>query len=310
MKNIFITTLLLLFIVFTSNAQPIITLGKVTASPVDTLITVPINVTNFTAVGAISLKFKFSDTVLAWRSVSNWNTGSQATNVAFSQNGVASVSIFSITPMNIGTGKLVDFIFRYYKGSTNLQFDIPNCEISDTLGNIVPVTYVSGAVSPAPVAFKLSGIVSYDNTSATILSGVKVFLKNATATIDSTITDSTGSYTFNQVANGNYTLDAACTKEWVGVNATDALNIRKYLVGSYTLEGIRFKSADNNGSDSVNSTDALNIRKRLVSLINSFTIPDWVFETPSVTINGTNAVFNLKGLCTGDVNGSNTPALK
>lgn len=454
MKIYFKILLLILFGIGISYAQISVTVGSVTLSQSDTLATIPINVTNFNGIGAISLKFKYTDSVLAWRSAENWNTGNQATNIAYANNGTASLSIFSLSPISIGNSKMVDLKFRFKGGQTNLEFDIASCEISDTLGNVLQATYNNGWVksqhiitlinnpaffgtstgggtfyygtvdtikatpsigfkfdnwtegstvisseptyiftvttdrtltanfsmaqytittssNPAnggttsgagtfiygqsdtvkavansgyafvnwtegqtvvstspnygfpvtadralvanftinqPTTFKVSGILTYDNTSNTPITSAKVYLKNATAVVDSAVTDTAGSFTFSSVANGTYTLDASCSKEWAGVNSTDALNIRKYQVGLYILEGLRLKAGDNNGNGSVNSTDALNIRKRLASLITSFAIPDWVFETPSVVVNGADVVQNFKGICVGDVNGSNIPA--
>ena len=526
MKNYLKVLFLILFGIGTSFAQISVTVGSVIVSPTDTLVTIPITVTNFNGIGAISLKFKYTDAVLSWRNAANWNTGSQATNIAYANNGTASLSIFSLSSIRIGTGKMVDLVFRYNGGATDLTFDVPSCEISDSLGNVLQSSYVNGFVKPQftittasnpalggttsggglfflgqqdtvkavpslgfsfinwtegqtvvstnanygftvsanrnftanfqmaqytistasnpvnggtttgggtfiygqpdtvkavpavgfsfknwtegqtvvstnasygftvtasrsltanfdqiqytiatssspanggtttgggtftygqqvsvkasvnsgyafvnwtegqtvvstdsiynfavsqnrtlvanfvvkqPTTFKISGNVTYDNSVNTPLTATKIYLKKDGITVDSTMTDTLGNYSFNSVANGTYTLDGFCTKEWAGVNSTDALNIRKYQVGTYTLEGLRFKAGDNNGNGATNSTDALNIRKRLASLISSFPIPDWVFDTPTVIVNGANVVQNMKGLCTGDVNGSNVP---
>lgn len=379
MKKYLIVLLLLVTGLSFAQNQVTVTVGSQTVHPSDTLISIPINVANFSGVGAISLKFRYSDTVLTWRDAANWNSGSSATNMAFSNNGVASISIFSLSPINISGGKLVDLMFKYNGGSTDLNFILGECEISDSLGNTIKSTFTSGYVgaqhtitlSSSPVAggttkgggvfwyrtadtviavpnagysfinwaegqnvvstdasyiftvtgnrnltanfkensagYKVTGVLTYDNSSATPVTDTKVYLKNDTGVIDSAVTDNSGNYTFNAVANGNYSLDAVCAKEWAGVNSTDALNIRKYQVGLITIEGLRLKAGDNNGNGSVNSTDALNIRKRLASLITSFSIPDWVFDTPSFTVNGADVIQNMKGLCTGDVNGSNVP---
>lgn len=519
--------LLILFGISASYAQISVTVGSVTVLPTDTLVSVPINVTNFNGIGAISLKFKYTDSVLSWRNAENWNTGSMATNIAYANNGVASISVFSLSPINIGSGKMVDLKFRFNGAKTNLNFDIASCEISDTLGNVLQASYTNGWVksqftislssSPAyggittgagsyyygdtdtvkavanngfiftnwtegqtvvstspnygfvvtanrtltanftqaqytittssnpaaggtttgggtfiygvtdtvkaianngytftnwtegqtvvstnanygfvvtanrnltanftqiqytistssnpaaggtttgagtftygqndtvkavanngytftnwtegqtvfstsanygfivtanrtltanftlnqPTTFKVSGTLTYDNSANTPLTATKVYLKNAAAIIDSAVTDTAGNFVFRSVANGSYTLDASCTKEWGGVNSTDALNIRKYQVGTYVLEGLRLKAGDNNGNGAVNSTDALNIRKRLASLIAAFTVPDWTFDTPAVVVNGVDVVQNFKGICIGDVNGSYVPA--
>jgi len=54
--------------------------------------------------------------------------------------------------------------------------------------------------------------------------------------------------------------------------------------------------------------DALLIAKRFVGLITAFDIPDWSFEIPEVPLTGSsNLNVTIKGLCSGDVNGSFIP---
>ncbi|MCX6271700.1 MAG: hypothetical protein NTU44_10860 [Bacteroidetes bacterium] len=48
--------------------------------------------------------------------------------------------------------------------------------------------------------------------------------------------------------------------------------------------------------------------RRFVGLITSFPVGDWIFEDPLITLLPSgNGVFTLKGICTGDVNGTNNP---
>ena len=74
------------------------------------------------------------------------------------------------------------------------------------------------------------------------------------------------------------------------------------------LQGIFLAAADIDGSQYINSIDALAILKRFVGITSSFPVSDWTFEQKTVTIGltGQNTIY-IKGLCTGDVNGSWLP---
>jgi len=155
----------------------------------------------------------------------------------------------------------------------------------------------------------ISGTLKYDNTAGTPITFSKVFLKLNGTSIDSVYTDATGSFRFT-VDNGTYTLDASTSKTWGGVNTTDALQARKASIGQITLSGLRFKAADVNNSSSITSTDALYIRKKgaLSQVVTQWTIGEWLFENPTVVINNENVTQLFKAICSGDTNGSYTPA--
>ncbi len=154
----------------------------------------------------------------------------------------------------------------------------------------------------------ISGILSYDNTSNTPLNHSTALLtKNAGGT-DSSTTNQNGAFVINNVQNGDYTLSAKTSISWGGVNATDALLVKKYAIGAISLSALRKRAADVNLSSSINATDALSISKRTIGLISSFPAGDWMFEKDSLTVSGTNISDDLKGVCVGDVNGSYVPA--
>ena len=75
-----------------------------------------------------------------------------------------------------------------------------------------------------------------------------------------------------------------------GCSSCDSLVVQ---VGFHCLSGI------------VSYLDALVTQRRFVGLISGFASGNWVFDSPSVIINGTSPVVqNVKALCYGDVNGS------
>ena len=106
------------------------------------------------------------------------------------------------------------------------------------------------------------------------------------------------------LAVGTYYIQAICTKAWGGGASNDAMMVMKHFAKLFQLTGLRLAAGDIDGSGSVNSIDALYLAQRFVFMINSFPVGDWVYENNLITINGSNLVHNIKGLCVGDVDGS------
>lgn len=155
----------------------------------------------------------------------------------------------------------------------------------------------------------LSGTVRYDNADLTPLSNVLVELHDNNNEVYTTITDSTGYYEFLDVPTGDYSILCSSSSTWNGGNAVDALLVMKHFTGLENLTGIRLLAADVNNTSTINAIDALLIMRRFVSLISSFDAGDWIFEdVQPVIYSGCNLQIELKGICTGDVNGSNIPA--
>lgn len=153
----------------------------------------------------------------------------------------------------------------------------------------------------------ITGKITYDDTlnPHQTLSDVDLYLTTANGEPeDSTTTDQNGEYVFEYLSSGDYYLQPSTNKTWGGGNSTDALRIMQHFVNLYNLSGLKLKAADVNGSGYVNAMDALYVAQRFVLLINSFPAGDWIFESDSITINNSNVSLNLKGLCTGDVDGS------
>jgi PKD repeat protein len=153
----------------------------------------------------------------------------------------------------------------------------------------------------------VSGEVTYDNAIFSPLSNIPVSLYSGNTLVATATTTSTGHYEFDSLAPGVYHIHCASDAPWGGVNAADALLILKHFVGMTFLHGLPLAAANVDGSVSVNATDALLTARRFVGMINSFAVGDWVFEKPNIILNANmNFVVNIKGLCYGDVNGSNT----
>lgn len=294
--------------VFTITAPSnnlIVKLDTVSAASMDSVI-VPLRVMNFTNVAAVTIVIQFDTTKLSFGRGLNWHTLLPGAIAGVNKDRVT-VAWDNLTPISIADDKLVDLKF-FFKGSTqiSLNFVGASSEITDAEGNVKTVTYINGIIIPG---VSISGTVVYDNTSLTPLSNVQVYLKADTVTVKTATTDANGAYSFTSVANGTYTITGSCTKPWGGVNSTDALQVRRHIASVIALTGLKLVAADVNLSGSVNSTDALFIRRRIASTITSFTAGDWAFESIPVTVSNVNITQDLKGICIGDVNGSNIPTV-
>ncbi len=194
-----------------------------------------------------------------------------------------------------GQTLIVDTAGTYWVEVTNFS----GCTASDTI-------IVSIGVPPAN---NIYGTITYDNAFSTPLAGVKVLLlNNALQKVDSVNSDSIGNYQFQNVVPGTYTIVVQSDHPWGGVNATDALFIMQHFTGLNILLGLRLIAADVDLSNYINSVDALYAAQRFVLLINSFPAGDWIFESPSVTVDGSGpVVVDILGLCVGDTDGSFIP---
>ncbi len=164
---------------------------------------------------------------------------------------------------------------------------------------------------PAVVSNTINGSLRYDNTAQSPLTNSIVQLMSGTTLVQTDTTSSTGSFTFDNLPDGAYSMIASTTKPWGGVNATDALNVARHFSNTQLLTGMRITAADVNGSTSINSTDALNISRRTAAVITSFSVGNWYFESPQLSVSGgTTTTQNIRGICFGDVNGSYNPALR
>ncbi|MCK9422606.1 MAG: immune inhibitor A [Bacteroidales bacterium] len=164
----------------------------------------------------------------------------------------------------------------------------------------------------APIGHLVSGLISYPNTNNTPLSGIQLNLRNNQGNIvASIVTNPSGNYSFTGIADGTYIIEASSTKPWDGVTAADVLLYKKHIAGIAPLTGIFLASGDVNGSSSLTASDVLLIRKRIISMIDSFTVGDWLFNPEPVIVSGGNVTQSFNGLTYGDANGSYQPvALK
>jgi len=116
-------------------------------------VAVPLDVTNFNNVGAISFKINYNAAVLQFVNV----TSTHATFAVNSVLGELSISWFDITgntPLSFGDDKLADINFTYLAGISELDFVVADCELANADGLPLTVTYQNGSI--------------FQNTTATI----------------------------------------------------------------------------------------------------------------------------------------------
>jgi|GEM_PF-7094823 hypothetical protein len=155
---------------------------------------------------------------------------------------------------------------------------------------------------------EIQGQVLYDNDNENALDSVMVCLMQGSDTVATALTGSDGSYGFPDIAIGEYVIKCYSDKPWGGVNAMDGLQILRHFVEIITLSPMRSKAGDLDGNGNINAMDGLLAVRRFVGMINTFIIGDWVFEQPTVTVTGAGLIIQpVKGLCSGDVNGSFVP---
>ncbi len=141
-------------------------------------IVVPITVTNFTGVAALSLTFSYNSATLNY-------TGYQSLNPAFTNNFIVNAigsKIFltwsSATPISFANGTLIELLFTASSGTSNLTWDVNtdgSCEYSNLSGSIITPVFVNGSENiytiPSVTAHPVNKIIAKgQNTSFSISS--------------------------------------------------------------------------------------------------------------------------------------------
>lgn len=143
-----------------------LSLGAVRATANKT-VTVPMMVTEVSKIGSLSLKLKYDAAVLAFKEIKNFaGTGSVTTGET---NGTLTLGYANTTPVTVTNGKLMDVVFTYKGGTTDVTFD-PTSEITDDKGTtITAITYTKGnvKVNAAPVMTKVADQTVKENEKLT-----------------------------------------------------------------------------------------------------------------------------------------------
>lgn len=158
----------------------------------------------------------------------------------------------------------------------------------------------------------VSGLVTYDNAANTPMNGTIVSLKTQSGTVVETATANVSGNFSIYAIDGVYVLDATSAKTWGGLGIQDVINTRKEISNLVTFTPLQKKAADVNQTNTVNVQDPIVMRQKLADItpLPAWKIANYVFETPTVTVNGADVVQNIKSLAGGDVNNSLVPAAK
>ncbi|MCX6270024.1 MAG: cohesin domain-containing protein [Bacteroidetes bacterium] len=289
------------------------TLETVTGCPGN--IAVKISVTNLSNVSSISLSFYYNNSILTYQGYQDLNPAlASGTLLINPLANKINLAWFSLTPISISNGVLLEIKFSGNSGVSQLTWDsiTPGaCYFTDPVGNPLQANYTDGALNIGTCTH-IMGNISYFNTSNTNISNTNLLLKKNNSTIATTTTNSSGQYHFTGISQtGAVNISVHCTKTWGGVNAIDALKAMQHFVGISPLTGLRLACADVDGNGFVNAADALLIMRRFVGLQISFASGDWIFENPAITIIPNDTVYqDIKGLCVGDIDCSYVPAAR
>ncbi|MGD0037639.1 MAG: cohesin domain-containing protein, partial [Bacteroidota bacterium] len=147
-KTLFICLLSLMY-TLGAMAQVTLTIPTVQAPTTGAAVTMPINVSNFTNVGAITLKVTYDTSVVTYVGIANAPTGVTFT-VGSGTPGVINLGWFDATgstPISITSGKLVDLNFTYKKGTSTIGFTASACDIANGSGaSITGIVYTNGSL--------------------------------------------------------------------------------------------------------------------------------------------------------------------
>jgi len=148
MNKVKVILLIILFVAARAYSQgATATLGTVIACPADTIL-VPVNVTNFTNIAAITLFVSYNGSVLSFQGLSNVHPSLSGISSNAMTTPVVQVGIAwsSIIPFTVVSGKLFDLKFVLTGG--NCSMSITNeTEIVDNNLNIISFTRYSGNVT-------------------------------------------------------------------------------------------------------------------------------------------------------------------
>lgn len=172
-----------------------------------------------------------------------------------------------------------------------------------------PVTYPVSVISCA-----VSGYVRYNNPTLDPLAGITITIDGKSST-----TDLNGLFTVTGVPSGTWEITAnANNKKPAGINSTDAGLINYWFTHPAAIDNVRILAGDVNLDNGINAADAQWIQRYFV-LGQPFTRAPWVIwnasgtginypPAPTVTVNNASVSnFEIRALCTGDFNESDSP---
>ncbi|HMG74860.1 MAG TPA: LamG-like jellyroll fold domain-containing protein [Pyrinomonadaceae bacterium] len=169
-------------------------------------------------------------------------------------------------------------------------------------------------VQLAVTAPLISGHVDYCISPSADVPGVTINVSGSQTT--STTTNSSGNYSINLVAGGNYTLTPTKTALFPtapGIDTADVIAAQHHFLGFTTLNGCALTAADADGDSTVDTVDPLAIQRFFLGH-NSGTghVGEWRFNPanrPYSNLTTSQSSQNYDALVIGDITGDLTPSL-
>ncbi len=214
MKRLLLSLFTFLFLVGITNAQVSMTIPNITLNQTGGTVKVPINVTHFNNVGAVSLVISYDPNVLTFTGADN--LPSHGTFLPPNAvNGQIFISWYDTTPLEIGNSMFARLEFNYSQGNSALSFVKSSCEVADSSAQVMNVTFNDGGITGPAVLNQLAtlaGNVWIDankdglkNNGESGLQWVTVDLFNCGGSwLKWQMTDSQGNYSFDSLQPGSY----------------------------------------------------------------------------------------------------------
>lgn len=122
----------------------------------ETGFSIPVSVTNFIDVGAISLALNYNDEVLTFTGYEGLNPALADGQIQINASGgTIYVSWISLDGATIGDGNLLSLGFVAVPGSSPLNWNTTYCEYANTLGEVLPMTFSNGNVNVGDLNFTI-----------------------------------------------------------------------------------------------------------------------------------------------------------
>jgi hypothetical protein len=122
------------------------TLGNISSCAGENVL-VPVDVTNFIDVGAMTIYISFDTNSSQFLSLQNINPAIPGSLSVNSSNGQVNIAYSYVIPFNIIEGKLFDLGFTFLGDSTSLPF-LPGTEIANSNLEVIPLDTYPGSIYP------------------------------------------------------------------------------------------------------------------------------------------------------------------
>lgn len=298
-------------------ATPVtVSLQDVALIPGNPTILMPINLSGITGnVNATTMYINYDITKLTYIGTQNPQKSGILAHEDINTHTVI-ISWSDVNPLNtLVDGKFIDLIFTFNGGIGNYNvpvnfatYNSNASSLSDDIGDPVLANWVNGVVNIA--SFKVSGIVEYnsDPNPRIPLVGFTVNIKSGLTIVGTTLTDANGYYEF-WVSNGSYDIEVIApydAQHYCDFDDVMAVYYWSYDVPFAYQNALRERACDVNEDSMVDFTDVMAIYYKSFGVTTSdFTLPDFIFEQPSITVSSANYLQDILGICSGNVLGTN-----